>query len=73
MHALPMLGGLGPVIQTEAIVVEPGDKQVHLRLVPPGANRLEDIWKEEPLSEWSGLAWIACLLSHLGGLGCIWL
>ena len=30
-------------------VVEPGGKQVHLGLVPPGAYCLEDRWKEDHL------------------------
>ena len=31
-------------------VVEPGGKQVHLGLVPPGAYCLEDRWKEGPFT-----------------------
>ena len=34
-------------------------------------HRVENLWKEKPLFGWSGLAWIACLLPHSGGLGCV--
>ena len=44
VHPLPMLGGLEPVKQ----IVEPGEKQVHLGLVPPGTNGLEDLWVKGP-------------------------
>ena len=46
VHLLPRLRDMELVTQTEQHVVEPCCKKVHLRLAPPGAYQLEDIWKE---------------------------
>ena len=39
---------LVPVTQTEAISIESDGKQVYLKLMPPGAYQLEDLWKKGP-------------------------
>ena len=55
----------------DVVVVEPGGKQVHLRLVPPAAYCLKTLEGGTILFEWSVLAWIAYLLSHSASCGCV--
>ena len=69
--ALPIPEGLGPVTQTVGVCC-----RMWWQIGPLDADATGSIWlgtildKVTTLFEWSGQAWIACLLSRSAGRGC---